>query len=131
GIATLLRAFALNASRQQLFVPVEFLELGTTPEQIFAGQGSPFLLNALGMLRSRARQHLEGLEAALPHVSVAVLPALLPAALVPGYLALMDRRDYDPFHSAIEVPQWRRQWALWRAARRFTKAMTASPPAPT
>ncbi len=125
GISGLLRSFAFNASRRQLFVPVEFLELGTTAEQIFAGQSSPFLLNALGMLRTRARQHVEALEAALPHVSAAALPALLPAALAPAYLALMDRRDYDPFHSAIEVPQWRRQWALWRAARRFTRAMTA------
>ena len=125
GITTLLRTFALSASRRQLFVPVELLERGTTPEQIFAGESSPFLTNALGMLRSRARQHLEGLEAALPHAAVAALPALLPVALSPGYLALMDRRDYVPFHTAIEIPQWRRQWALWRAARRFTKAMTA------
>jgi phytoene synthase len=125
GITALLRAFALNASRRQLFVPVEFLELGTTPEAIFAGQSSPFLLNALGMLRTRARQHLEGLETALPQVSAAALPALLPAALVPGYLAMMERPDYDPFHTAIEVPQWRRQWALWRGARHFTPAMMA------
>jgi len=125
GIMTLLRSFALNASRRQLFVPVEFLERGITPEQIFVGESSPFLVNALGMLRTRARQHLEGLEAALPHVSAAALPALLPAALVPGYLTLMDRRDYDPFHTAIEIPQWRRQWTLWRAARRFSRAMMA------
>ena len=121
GITALLRAFALNASRRQLFVPVEFLERGTTPEAIFAGQSSPFLLNALGMLRTRARQHLQGLEAALPQVCAAVLPALLPAALVPGYLALMERADYDPFHTAIEIPQWRRQWTLWRAARRYAR----------
>jgi phytoene synthase len=125
GITAMLRSFALNASRRQLFVPVEFLELGASPEQIFAGQSSPFLINALGMLRTRARQHLVGLEAALPHVSAAAMPALLPAALVPGYLAPMDRRGYDPFHTAIDVPQWRRQWTLWRAARRFTREMTA------
>ena len=125
GITTLLRSFALNASRRQLFVPVEFLERGTTPEQIFAAESVPFLINALGMLRTRARQHLAAFEAALPQVSAAALPALLPVALVSGYLALMDRGDYDPFHTPIEIPQWRRQWALWRAAGRFTRAMTA------
>src|SRR5882724_10585488 len=31
GITALLRAFALHASRRQLFVPVQFLELGATP----------------------------------------------------------------------------------------------------
>jgi len=124
GITALLRAFALHASRRQLFVPVQFLELGTTPEEIFAGRSSPWLINALGMLRTRARESLVGFEAELPRVPAAALPALLPVALIPGYLALMDRKDYDPFHTSIEVPQWRRQWVLWRATRRLTRAMT-------
>jgi 15-cis-phytoene synthase len=29
----------------------------------------------------------------------------------------MERRGYDPF-KIVEISQWRRQWALWRAARR-------------
>jgi phytoene synthase len=123
SITALLRSFALNASRRQLFVPVEALERETTPEHIFAGQWSPGLINALGMLRSRARAHLAAFDALLPQVSAAAMPALLPAALVPGYLAVMERTDYDPFRSLVEVPQWRRQWALWRAARRYSRAM--------
>jgi phytoene synthase len=54
------------------------------------------------------------------------MPAFLPAALVPGYLAAMERHDYDPFRTAVEVAQWRRQWTLWRAARRYGRAMTGS-----
>jgi phytoene synthase len=123
GITVLLRAFALHASRRQLFVPVEFLELGTRPEEIFAGQSSPWLTNALGLLWTRAREHFAEFEAELPRVPSAALPALLPVALVPGYLTLMDRKDYDPFRTAIEVAQWRRQWALWRAARRYARVM--------
>jgi phytoene synthase len=30
----------------------------------------------------------------------------------------MQRSDYDPFATAVDPPQWRRQWALWRAARK-------------
>jgi phytoene synthase len=123
GVTALLRAFALHASRRQLFVPVEALERGASPEDIFAGQASPWLLNALGMLRTRARQHLEAFEQALVRVPAAAMPAFLPVALVPGYLAVMERAGYDPFRTAVDVPQWRRQWALWRAARRFTRAM--------
>ena len=125
GLTMLLRSFALNASRRQLFVPVEAFEQGAAAEEIFAGQGSPWLTNALGMLRTRARDHVAAFEAELPRVPVATLPALLPVALVPGYLSLMQRRDYDPFHSAIELPQWRRQWTLWRAARRHARMMKA------
>jgi phytoene synthase len=28
----------------------------------------------------------------------------------------MDRSDYEPFRF-MPLPQWRRQWLLWRAAR--------------
>ena len=51
------------------------------------------------------------------------MPAFLPPALVPRYLAVMDRADYDPFRTAVEIPQWRRQWTLWRAARRYARTM--------
>ena len=54
---------------------------------------------------------------------VAAMPAFLTVALVPRYLCAMDRADYDPFRSAVEVPQWRRQWTLWRAARRYGRMM--------
>jgi phytoene synthase len=47
----------------------------------------------------------------------AALPALLPLALVRSVLDRMEREDYDPF-VPIEISQWRRQWRLWRAARR-------------
>ena len=51
------------------------------------------------------------------------MPAFLPVALVPGYLAVMEQNDYDPFNTAVEIPQWRRQWTLWRAARRYARVI--------
>jgi phytoene synthase len=122
GLTGLLRSFALNASRRQLFVPVEALH-GTTPGQVFAGQTSSRLVQALRMLRDRARENVEGLEALLPQVPAATMPAFLPVALVPGYLSLIERPGYDPFRSDLSVPQWRRQWVLWRAARRWSRMM--------
>jgi phytoene synthase len=118
GITGLLRAFALHASRRQLFVPLEMLG-EATPEDIFAGRSSPALHNALALLRGRAREHVAAFEQA--SVTAAAIPALLPVALVPGALTLMERPDYDPFRTAVERPQWRRQWALWRAARRYSR----------
>jgi phytoene synthase len=43
-----------------------------------------------------------------------VRPAFQPAALVEPYLRVMEARDYDPFLTVIELPEWRRLWALWR-----------------
>jgi phytoene synthase len=123
GVTALLRSFALNASRRQLFVPLDVLDDTTMPADIFAGQTSPTIVNALAMLRLRARDNFEAFEALLPELPVATMPAFLPVALVPGYLSVMERPGYDPFRSAGEVPQWRRQWVLWRAARRWSRVM--------
>jgi len=30
----------------------------------------------------------------------------------------MERPGYDPFTTVVDVPQWRKLWTLWRAARR-------------
>jgi phytoene synthase len=122
GIAALLRAFALHASRRQLFVPIEMLG-EAAPGDIFAGRAPPALIDALALLRGRAREHLVAFWQALPQVPAVALPALLPLALVPGHLSVMDRPDYDPFRTAVEIPQWRRQWVLWRAARRYPRMM--------
>jgi len=120
GITALLRSFALHASRRQLFVPGE---LGATPEQALVGQSSPELIDALRTLRARTREHLDAFEQSLPRIARTAMPALLSVALVPGYLAVMNRPNYDPFRTPVEVPQWRRQWVLWRAARRYSQAM--------
>jgi len=122
GIVALLRSVALHASRRQLFVPLEALD-ATTPGHIFAGQASPELITALGTLHAQARQSFEAFEALLPQLSATTMSAFLPVALVPGYLSVMEQPGYDPFRSDPNVPQWRRQWVLWRAARRWSRVM--------
>jgi phytoene synthase len=118
GLTGLLRAFALHASRRQLYVPLEVLgRHHVDVEDIYAGQGSPGLLAALADVREQVRKHVAAVGNPQAWASTAV-PAILPIALVPLYLGRMERPGYDPFRTAIEVPQWRRQWALWRAARR-------------
>jgi len=124
AITSLLRSFARHASRRQVYVPLELLDRhGARIDDIYAGHASPQLHAALAALRNEARRHVAAFASALPRLPSAAMPAFLPAALVPGYLAIMVRPGYDPFRSAVEVPQWRRQWALWRTARRYARAM--------
>jgi phytoene synthase len=124
AITGLLRSFARHASRHQLYVPVEVLDRhGAHTEDVFAGHATPALGAALAELRAHVRRHLAALEALLPQLPPATLPAFLPVAVVPGYLAAMERSGYDPFKTVAEVAQWRRQWALWRAARRYSALM--------
>jgi 15-cis-phytoene synthase len=118
AITGLLRALPHHAARGQVFVPDELLRRhGVGRETILGGRTNVGLMAALGELRSHARKQLETARERLAALPSRLIPALLPAALVRLYLDRMDQPDYDPFVTPIEIPQWRRQWALWRAAR--------------
>ncbi len=122
AVTALLRTFALHASRRQLYLPLDVLERHAVhAEDIYAARNSPGVLAALAGMREQARRHMRAADAPDALVSPSALPAILPVALVPLYLDRMERPGYDPFRTAIEVPQWRRQWALWRAARRLSR----------
>jgi 15-cis-phytoene synthase len=118
AIAGLLKAFPVHAARGQLFVPLEVLERhGAGRQDVAGGRATPQLRAALTELRQRARHHLREAQKLLAAAPPAVLPALLPVAVAAPMLARMERRDYDPF-VPVEIAPWRRQWLIWRAARR-------------
>jgi phytoene synthase len=114
----LLRAFPLHASRSQIYLPADLLARhGVDASDILAGRTSEALRAALAELRGYAREQLDLFAARRGSLPPATAPAFLPVALGPAYLRRMERRDYDPFKTPVDVPQWRRQWILWRAAR--------------
>jgi phytoene synthase len=120
AVAGLLRAFPLHAARHQLYVPADVLERHhAKAEDIFAGNATTGVRAALAELRLHVRQHLESAQKLAADAPAAIAPALLPATLVRPALNRMERRSYQPFKPS-EIPQWRRQWTLWRAARRKT-----------
>jgi len=116
----LLRAFALHASRGQIYLPGDVLARhGVDFSDILAGRTTDALRAALAELRGFAREQFDLFAACRHALPPATASAFLPVALVPAYLARMGRRDYDPFRTPVEVPQWRRQFILWRAARKL------------
>ena len=116
--AGLLRSFALHASRGQLYLPADVLARhGVASSDILTGRTTDTLRAALAELRAFARGNLAAFTARRGELPAAIVPAFLPVALVTNYLDRMERRDYDPFRTPVEVPQWRRQWLLWQAAR--------------
>jgi phytoene synthase len=119
AFAGLLRAVPLHAARGQLYVPLEILERhGAKPEDIFAGRAGPEISAVLAEMRRIAQRHYDVYAQAAPTIPPAVAPAFLPLALVPLYLKRLEQFGEKPFR-VVDVPQWRRQWALWRAARRM------------
>jgi len=118
AITGLLRAFPIHAARRQLYIPMEIMQRHHAQvEDVFGGKVTVELRAALAEMRLRARQHLDIASTLLATMPISAAPALLPVALVRPNLARMERRSYRPFHPP-ELPQWRRQWILWRAARR-------------
>jgi 15-cis-phytoene synthase len=117
AIARMLHAFPQHAARRQLFVPADLLQRhGATIESVFTGTKTPALQDAIGELRAAAVAHLAAIGPLLSRLPDAIVPALLPLAPVRLELDRMGRKDYDPF-APPDVSQWRRQWAIWRAAR--------------
>lgn len=114
--AQALRRFPADTADGRLYLPGEVLEAhGAEAADVFAGRTTPALIAALADIARRAGGHYRA--AAIEEVPRAARPAFLHAALAPLLLGKVGARGYDPFVTPLAVPQWRRQWRLWRAAR--------------
>jgi phytoene synthase len=117
GLAQVIAALPLDASRRQLFVPLQLLEShGSTMEEVFAGRETPKLRAALDQLVAEAREHLRAALALLASAPPEVRPVFLPLALVARDLERMARADNDPFVPRVTSRFWT-LWTLWRASR--------------
>ena len=125
AIAGILHGLARHAARRQLYVPLDVLNRHrVNRDEIFAGQAGDPLRATLGDMRALARRHLAAAQAKLPSAPPAILPALLPVALVAPALRQMERAGYQPLQFEPMAP-WRRQWLLWRAARNPSRIFRA------
>lgn len=119
ALAGLMRAFPWHAAEGQVYLPADILSRnGVTRDDIVRGRGGPGVLYTLKELREIARKHLKQLASLTETVPPTLRPAFLPVALVEPYLRRMEGRGYDPYRTIITLPAWRRQWILWRAARK-------------
>jgi len=115
AITGLLRAFPWHVRRGQVFLPQDLLAgHGVVRDDLVSGRGGPGLVSALADLRAVARRHLAQIRTLRSTIIPPAGPAYRPLALVEPYLRRMERPDYDPFRTVVELPPWRRIWALWR-----------------
>jgi phytoene synthase len=115
-----LRSFAADVARRQIFMPLEILDRhGVIRAAIEARQNSPQLRAALADMRAHAQGAFAAFRRATAEAPERCAPAFLAAAVVPAWLKRLERAT-DPF-GAVELPQWRRQWIIWRAARRWPR----------
>jgi phytoene synthase len=120
AVTSRLRTFPADAARRQMFVPLELLDRhGVSRATIEARQNSPELRAALADLRAHAQSAFAAFRHTAADNPERCAPAFLTAAVVPAWLARFERA-VDPF-GAVDLPQWRRQWIIWRAARRWPR----------
>ncbi len=116
GITGLMRAFPLHTARHQLYLPTDLLAIhGVDPRHIFAGQSSAGLNAAFAELRKLARRYLAAAHERIMALPRDAHPAFLSVALVRPWL---DRLELSDAFAPAEILPWRRQWLIWRAARK-------------
>ncbi len=119
GIADLIRDLPQRASDGFAAVPDDILARhGAGQNDLRAERLTDAITAALADLRVLARRHLAALRGRRRDIDERAAPAFLIVNLVEGVLRRSERSGTAPFEPLPEIPQWRRQWILWRAARR-------------
>jgi 15-cis-phytoene synthase len=117
ALAALMRALPAHAVHGRIFIPLDLLQRhGVQPDEVTSGTAGAGLKAAIAELAKVARERLAEARRGWGSVSSSARPAFLPLALVAPLLDRIERNP-DPFRP-IELAPWRRQWILWRAARR-------------
>jgi phytoene synthase len=116
ALAGILRAIPFHAARGKVYLPLDFLsEAGTSREEILQTHSGKKLGPVIARIAKFAREHLAAGRGIKPG---AALPAFLPAATSPLYLKRVTAPDFDAFRTPVEIPLYRRQFAMLRASWR-------------
>jgi phytoene synthase len=121
GITGLMRSLPLTRARGQCFIPKDMLERhGLSPAHLLAARNPETIEVVLGELRSHAARRLSEAKTEVKAVAPEAYPAYLPASLTSVYLARLAKLGARSLTEIADVPQWRRQWTLYRNARAQT-----------
>jgi len=111
-----LAAFGQRAAQGRIYLPLDLMrQFGADPAELLAGHMSVEMRATLANLALRARGHLDHAGQLLAQFDAVALPALLPLAGARRRLRRLEQ-SANPLQPD-EFPAWRRQWAIWRAAR--------------
>ncbi len=122
ALTGLLRAIPFHAAPRRLYLPADRLaKAGLTPGDVFERRKPKALAVVVAGIASEARRHLRQARKLRVGIPAAALPALMPAALLDGYLSRLARFRYDVYHPKTDLPPLARQLRLaWKASvRRF------------
>ena len=117
-VAGLLLMLPIHRRRGQVYLPADLLAAtGLAPEALLAGDDRAGAARAIEAFVGLGREHLAKAKRA-GGIAPANRPAFVPVALVPHILDAAERAGADCLERSLLPTQWRRQWWMWRAARR-------------
>ncbi len=125
ALTRLLQDLAAPESADWKLFPADVAERnGAALADIGARKATPPVMAAVNELRALARERLAEAERRLRASPAAILPAFVPLAAVRLDLDGLDRAAARPFDPPEAASAFRRQWAIWRWARRFRLRVT-------
>ena len=116
AIAGLLLLMPLHRRRGQIYLPVEILSAtGLDRETFLDGTDTARIGAAIEAFAGLGRDHLAKARAARKTIAASVFPAFLPVALAAPVLRAAQKAGAGILQTAIQPPQWRRQWWMAKA----------------
>jgi len=118
AVAGSLLLLSIHRARGQVYLPGDILSAtGVTRDAFIAGNPAEGCERAIGAFVALGREHLDKAREAAKAVSAEVFPAFTPVAIAAPVFDRAEAAGVAVMEQGIHIPQWRRQWRLWRAAR--------------
>ena len=119
AVAGHLMMLPISTARGQLFLPGDLLAAtGLDRQSFLSGDNRSAISAAVRAFAGFGRDHLAKAREALKDAPDSVFPAYLPAGLVELILSRAENAGAGCLDQSVRPQQWRRQWQLWRTARR-------------
>jgi 15-cis-phytoene synthase len=119
ALTRMLRELPFKAGSAPTLIPTDVAARhGVSVPDFDARRASPGVIAACADLRGLARDELAEAERRLKSASPAILPAFIPLGPLRLDLDRLDHNAARPFDDMGEASPLRRQWAIWRWARR-------------
>lgn len=123
GICRVLQALPSDMRRHRIYIPADVLARhGLEREDLLQGLERRRIDSVVTEMCDHVRHHLKRFaEAYAITGSSAIAPAYLQTGILPVFLKALQKSAEDPRVAVPDIAQWRRQWSLWRTARRLSR----------
>ena len=119
ALTRLLKELPLKAGSAPTLIPADVAARhGASADDFHVRRATPGVIAACAELRALARDELVEAERRLKSSAPEVLPAFIPLGPLRLDLDRLERNGARPFDAVSEASPLRRQWAIWRWARR-------------